>query len=718
MFLRHLSVLPIRALAVLLAGLVLSLIVALDADRPDPADADPAFGTVKPAPNAPPFGGNIVLENHSFSLPVQITTCADATNAPLFTAESATTTSITDNDAAWSSNQWANYDIELTGGTGSPQWRTVTSNTANTLTVNSSWGGPVDTGTATGGSTTTIVDQGSGWLTNEFASDLGDGNPTFTVEFTGPEGPQTRTITGNTSDTLTVTPAFTTHVTETATGATSSTLVDATAWTANQWANKSVQITAGPASGQSRRILSNTATTLTIEGTWTTSAGGQATSGTTTTLEDAPQNWTVNAFAGMTVELLAGTGAPATALIASNTANTLTISGSFATAPAFGTTYRILQLPDATSQYIIRDGASINAAFQIKQTSPIPASGTKFQLYKSACRIGGYDITIGYNDTKLDVTDDGGISSGSNTVTTFNDTTKSWKENQWAGSRITITGGTAIGQTQIITANTKTRLTVTPGWNITPPNALPTTGSFYTIGGITDAGWIPNTAVRHNGTATSGSASTIAQTGAGWTTNAFAGMSVELRTGPGAPQTKTILSHTADTITISGSFSPAPAAGTTFRIVEGSRTFNCPGGQIFGPATAELHCVTFGASGTGLPQGPTGVGNLVNLSVTAVARGLATFTLTSQVLEVDGTTIPADTLNGSKRVILCPDSAVDGRVTSGDLLKIAQAFGQHVGDPLYTVTKDPDENGVISSGDQLATVAVFLQYCVQRVIAP
>ena len=107
-----------------------------------------------------------------------------------------------------------------------------------------------------------------------------------------------------------------------------------------------------------------------------------------------------------------------------------------------------------------------------------------------------------------------------------------------------------------------------------------------------------------------------------------------------------------------------------------------------------------------------------SVSLTAIARGLATFTLTSQVLEVDGTTIPADTLNGSKRVILCPDSAVDGRVTSGDLLKIALAFGQGVGDPDYTVTKDPDENGVISSGDQLATVAVFLQYCVQRVIAP
>ncbi len=644
MFLRYLSMLPTRALLIMLAGFVLSFVAALDGDQAGPAGANPAYGTVKLSPVSPPFTGNIVLENHSFNVPVQITTCADSSTAPSFTAEGAAATTITDNNASWGTDQWAGYDIQLTAGTGSPQWRTVVSNTGTTLTVDSAWGGVVDTGTATGGSETTIVDQGSGWLTNEFATDMGDFNPTFTVEFTGPEGPQTRTITGNTSDTLTVTPAFAAYVTDTATGGASSTLIATASWTTDEWANKSVQITSGSASGQSRRIVSNTSNTLTIEGTWTATTGGQATSGTTTTLDDATQNWTVDAFAGKTLELLAGTGAPASATIVSNTATTITISGSFATAPAFGTTYRVLAVPDATSAYTIRDGASINSTFQIKQTSPIPASGTQFELYKAACRVGGYDITLAYNDTKLEVTSDGGISSGGNTVTTFNDSTKSWKKNQWAGARITITGGQSIGQTQIVVSNTMTQLIVSPGWNTTPPNVVPSSGSYYTLGGITDSGWVTTT---------------------------------------------------------------TPA-----------RTLSCPGGQIFGPATAELHCVTYGASGSGLPQGITGTGKLVNLTMTAIGRGLASFTLTSQILEVDGSTIPADTLNGSKRVILCPDSAVDGRVTSGDLLKIAQAFGQHPGDPLYTVTKDPDENGVISSGDQLATVSVFLQYCVQQVIAP
>ncbi len=655
MFLRRAFV-PVRALLLIAAAFGLSLVIALDSD-PAPAGADPAFGTVKLGPISPPFSSAIVLHNHSFSVPVQVTACADAATAPNFTAEAATTLSITDNDANWTTNQWAGYDIQVTAGIGSPQWRKVLSNTNKVLTIDSAWGGVVDTGTATAGTTTTVVDAGSGWLPNEFASDLGDGNPTFTLEFTGPQGAQTRTITANTSDTLTITPAYATNVTDTATGGSASTLVDTSvSWATNAWANKTVQITVGAASGQSRRVLSNTNNTLTIENTWTASAGGQATSATSTTLVDATQAWTVNAFAGMTVDLLAGTGAPQSKTITSNTATTLTISGAFSPVPAFGTTYRILQVPTATSQYIVRDGAASGSTFQIKQTSPVPTAGSQFELFKSACRVGGYDITMAYNNTKLALIADGGISSGDNTVNTFNDSTKSWKLNQWAGSRVTITGGPAIGQTQIVLSNTKTRLYVTPGWNTTPPNDVPTGSSNYAVGGITDAGWVVGT--------------------------------------------------------------DPDGAGPLL-----ARTFDCPGGQILGANTAQLRCVTLGELGTGLPQGPTGTGPLVNVSFTAIARGLTTFTLTSQVLEVDGTIIPADTINGSRRVILCPDSAPsptpDGIINAGDLLKIALAFGQNsISGPLYTTTKDPDENGVINAGDQLAAVAVFGKKCVQPLTLP
>ncbi|WP_334145033.1 hypothetical protein, partial [Rhabdothermincola sp.] len=55
----------------------------------------------------------------------------------------------------------------------------------------------------------------------------------------------------------------------TATGGSATTVVDNTqSWATNQWAGKSVWITSGTGAGQSRYIVSNTATTLTISNTF------------------------------------------------------------------------------------------------------------------------------------------------------------------------------------------------------------------------------------------------------------------------------------------------------------------------------------------------------------------------------------------------------------------------------------------------------------------
>jgi hypothetical protein len=56
----------------------------------------------------------------------------------------------------------------------------------------------------------------------------------------------------------------------TATGATSTTLANSIkAWTVNQWTNSQVKITAGTGAGQVRTIASNTATALTVSAAWT-----------------------------------------------------------------------------------------------------------------------------------------------------------------------------------------------------------------------------------------------------------------------------------------------------------------------------------------------------------------------------------------------------------------------------------------------------------------
>lgn len=51
------------------------------------------------------------------------------------TATSATTTTIVQTGKTWTASQWVNFQVRITGGTGAGQIRTITANTADTLTV-------------------------------------------------------------------------------------------------------------------------------------------------------------------------------------------------------------------------------------------------------------------------------------------------------------------------------------------------------------------------------------------------------------------------------------------------------------------------------------------------------------------------------------------------------------------------------------------------------
>ena len=51
------------------------------------------------------------------------------------TATSATGTTLTQTGKTWAASQWINYQVRVTGGTGAGQIRTITANTADTLTV-------------------------------------------------------------------------------------------------------------------------------------------------------------------------------------------------------------------------------------------------------------------------------------------------------------------------------------------------------------------------------------------------------------------------------------------------------------------------------------------------------------------------------------------------------------------------------------------------------
>jgi len=133
------------------------------------------------------------------------------------TATSGGSTSLTDTTQTWSVDQWANYKIQIIGGTGIGQVRTVESNTATVLTVSSAW--------ATNPDATSVYA-----VLSEYTYAVG-------------------LATAGASTTLTN---------------------SAKTWTVNQWTNYQVRIASGTGIGQVRTIASNTATVLTVGTAWTT----------------------------------------------------------------------------------------------------------------------------------------------------------------------------------------------------------------------------------------------------------------------------------------------------------------------------------------------------------------------------------------------------------------------------------------------------------------
>lgn len=131
-----------------------------------------------------------------------------------------------------------------------------------------------EAGTATSGTTTTLVDSTKNWTTNEFV-----GKWVRFISGTIPAGgaDRLRKITANTGTTLTWVGSTTTAPDATTkyriegydagitTSSSATTLVDSTAsWSTDRWKNYRVAIISGTGIGQERKILSNDGTTLTL----------------------------------------------------------------------------------------------------------------------------------------------------------------------------------------------------------------------------------------------------------------------------------------------------------------------------------------------------------------------------------------------------------------------------------------------------------------------
>lgn len=136
-----------------------------------------------------------------------------------------------------------------------------------------------------------------------------------------------------------------------------------------------------------------------------------------------------------------------------------------------------------------------------------------------------------------------GSATGGST-TTIVDSTKNWTTDQWQGFYVFIIDGTGEGQCARITSNDATTLTVAMYHGGEPLGVAAASGSIYQIRAF-DA--------LATGVATSGSATTLVNSGKTWTTNQWTNYQVRIVSGTGAGGIRQIASNTGTTLTINSS---------------------------------------------------------------------------------------------------------------------------------------------------------------------
>jgi hypothetical protein len=319
-------------------------------------------------------------------------------------------------------------------------------------------------GTASSGTTTTLVDTTLGtdraaWTTNKWAG-------YWVYIYSGTAAGQIRQIASNTTNTLTWSTAGTAPDATsryfiigfdagTATAGSSTTITDSTkSWTVNAWRNYAVRIIAGTGAGQILPIASNTATALTVIGTWTTNPD------TTSVYVIQGDLFKVylqfGGIAGMVMynydSMVETWGRQQDWGIARNAAATVAGHLPVAIASLANATTTATVTTAHPHQFRVGDLVTVRGAtdanFNVTNVTiaTVPLATT-------------FTYTMAGTPAATTLT-------GTQSTTTLTDLTKSWTTNQWAGftvymntAAITAASGLAAGQAVRITSNTATTLT-------------------------------------------------------------------------------------------------------------------------------------------------------------------------------------------------------------------------------------------------------------------
>lgn len=303
------------------------------------------------------------------------------------------------------------------------------------------------------------------------------------------------------------------------------TITDSTkAWTVNQWVGYTLRITGNTGVSQIRRILSNTATVITL--------------GDTT-----QQNKTWNNPAIFAPAIVATAGSQATYAIESQV---ITVDSNWTSTPDTTSVFRI-----QSGMVILASSAAATPFYTLQAYDLITDTWYILPALQGCFQAVGTDCTIERTTENSSTWFRGKATGG--TTTTLIDAglgvdRAAWSVNQWTGYWVFIYSGTGDGQIRQISSNTSTTLT----WS--SAGTAPDTTSRYFIIGF-DAG-----------TATSGTSTTITDSTKSWAVNRWSNYSVRILAGTGAGQERPIASNTSTAITIVGTWTTTPDSTSVYAI--------------------------------------------------------------------------------------------------------------------------------------------------------
>lgn len=219
-------------------------------------------------------------------------------------------------------------------------------------------------------------------------------------------------------------------------------------------------------------------------------AGRTATGGTANTIADTDGTaMTVNAYANMTAKITSGTASGCWGIVKSNTADTITVYGSWlssAYASNCGT-------PDATSVFTVAgDGPDLYDNSWIGDwtcTGSFPSGAPSWGSFPTSAQVGAGAIALAttdcYDGTRdlLPTEASRAVKTGTATATSttsITDSSLSLNTNAWVGQKVLITGGTGLGGYGRIESNTGTVITV-DSWTGGTPDVGSTFAIIYLI---------------------------------------------------------------------------------------------------------------------------------------------------------------------------------------------------------------------------------------------